>query len=160
MRLPAEYLVQKYQENLFRAALSVCKRPGDAEDAVQEAFLQYLRTDRDFENEEHIKAWLIRTAVNKTRNTVLSFWNRNRITWEEYMNDISIQDSDDRELIDAVMTLPKQYRIVIHLYYYEDYSVSEIGKILDVSKSIVKNRLFRGRKMLKDILQEEWTNVE
>ena len=86
MRLPAEYLVQKYQENLFRAALSVCKRPGDAEDAVQEAFLQYLRTDRDFENEEHIKAWLIRTAVNKTRNTVLSFWNRNRITWEEYMN--------------------------------------------------------------------------
>ena len=70
MRLPAEYLVQKYQENLFRAALSVCKRPGDAEDAVQEAFLQYLRTDRDFENEEHIKAWLIRTAVNKTRNTV------------------------------------------------------------------------------------------
>lgn len=76
------------------------------------------------------------------------------------MNDISIQDSDDRELIDAVMTLPKQYRIVIHLYYYEDYSVSEIGKILDVSKSVVKNRLFRGRKMLKDILQEEWTNVE
>lgn len=62
------------------------------------------------------------------------------------MNDISIQDSDDRELIDAVMTLPKQYRIVIHLYYYEDYSVSEIGKILDVSKSVVKKPVVQRQK--------------
>jgi RNA polymerase sigma-70 factor (ECF subfamily) len=156
MRLPADYLAEKYQENIFRAALSVSKRPGDAEDAVQDAFVQYLRSDRDFESEEHIKACLIRTAINRAKNTVVSFWNRNRIAWEEYMADIPFEEDKDQILVEAVMELPAKYRIVIHLFYYEDYSVSEIGEILNVSQSAIKNRLLRARKMLKEKLKEDW----
>ena len=56
------------------------------------------------------------------------------------------------------MKLPERYRIVIHLYYYEDYSVNEIADILKLSESNVKTRLSRGRAMLKNVLKEEWDN--
>ena len=58
------------------------------------------------------------------------------------------------------MKLPEKYRIVIHLFYYEDYSVQEIASILKLSESNVKVRLSRGRAMLKNSLQEEWEDDE
>lgn len=160
MRLPADYLVQSYQHDIFRAAFSVCGNRQDAEDAVQEAFFQYLKTDREFENESHIKAWLLRIAINKSKNILTSFWRKNRISWEEYMNEMSFQEPEDRVLVEAVMHLPQKYRVTIHLYYYEDYSVHEIAQILGVSESAVKNRLLRGRRMLKNDLKEAWEDDE
>ena len=65
---------------------------------------------------------------------------------------------EDRKLAEAVLSLPKKYRIIIHLYYYEDYSVREIGDVLNLTQSAVKNRLLRGRKMLKEMLKEEWAD--
>ena len=59
-------------------------------------------------------------------------------------------------LFETVMHLPGKYRIVIHLYYYEDYSVGEIAKILKLSESNVKTRLMRGRAKLREVLKEEW----
>lgn len=156
MRLDADFLVQKYTENIFRAAYSVTNDRQDAEDAVQETFLQHLRFSGEFESEEHIKAWLLRCAINRSKNTVISFWKRKKISFEEYMTEDMTYDEKDHELIGAVMSLPEKIRIVIHLYYYEDYRVSEIGKILKVSESAVKNRLLRGRRMLKEILKEDW----
>ena len=79
-----------------------------------------------------------------------------RIAWEEYMADIPFEEDKDQILVEAVMELPAKYRIVIHLFYYEDYSVSEIGEILNVSQSAIKNRLLRARKMLKEKLKEDW----
>ena len=62
------------------------------------------------------------------------------------------------ELFETVMHLPEKYRIVIHLFYYEDYSVHEIASILKLSESNVKVRLSRARTLLKEKLQEEWDN--
>ena len=58
------------------------------------------------------------------------------------------------------MKLPEKYRIVIHLFYYEDYSVGEIAGILNLSESNVKVRLSRGRTLLRDALKEEWKDDE
>ena len=58
-------------------------------------------------------------------------------------------------LLGQVMKLPEKYRIVLHLFYYEDYSVSEIAKILKLSESNVKTRLSRARAMLKTSLKED-----
>jgi RNA polymerase sigma factor (sigma-70 family) len=160
MRLSAEYLVKQYQENLYLASFSICRNQQDAEDVVQDTFLNYLHTAKDFESEEHIKAWLIRVAVNKSKNILTTFWHRKKETLEDYMSSISFQEPEDPALTETVLALPKSYRIVIHLYYYEDYSVSEISKILSISESAVKNRLLRGRKMLKAELKEDWTDDE
>ena len=56
------------------------------------------------------------------------------------------------------MNLPGKYRIVIHLFYYEDYAIREIAGILNISENNVKVRLSRGRLLLKEKLKEEWEN--
>lgn len=160
MRLQTEYLVERYQENIFRAAFSIVKNCADAEDMVQDTFLQYLRSDREFDSEEHIKAWLLRTAINKAKNLRMAFWHRNKVSLEDYLATIPFENPMDHELIDAVLSLPQKYRLVVHLYYYEDYSVREIAAVLTLSESAVKNRLLRGRQMLKNMLKEEWNDDE
>lgn len=155
MRLPLETLAQKYQDNVYRAAFSVCKNPQDAEDVTQETFLSYHRSSQQFESEEHIRAWLLRVAINKGKNLRLSFWSRNRQNVEDYMESLVFEFPEDRGLFTAVMALPEKYRTVIHLFYYEDYTVREIAQIVGVSEGTVKTRLHRGREMLKNKLKEE-----
>lgn len=69
---------------------------------------------------------------------------------------LAFETPESETLFETVMQLPKKYRIVIHLYYYEDYSVGEIAKILKLSESNVKTRLMRGRAKLREVLKEEW----
>ena len=158
MRLPVDELVKNYKDSIFRAAISVCRNVEDAEDVVQDTYIQYMNSSRQFESEEHIKAWLLRTAINKSKNIVTSFWHRNRVDIDEYLEETQFQEPEDRQLVKAVLSLPKQYRIVVHLYYQEDYQVKEIAEILNIPDGTVKSRLSRGRKILKDILKEDSTN--
>lgn len=72
MRIATEVLVEKYKDHLFAAAFNICKNAADADDVVQDTFLQYHTTNRQFENEQHIRAWLIRVAINKAKNINLS----------------------------------------------------------------------------------------
>lgn len=74
------------------------------------------------------------------------------------METLSFPDPQSSDLFEEVMKLPDKYRIVIHLFYYEVYSVREIAKILKLSESNVKVRLSRGRALLKDSLKEDWEN--
>lgn len=76
------------------------------------------------------------------------------------METLSFPDSKSRDLFEEVMKLPDKFRIVIHLFYYEDYSVREIADILKLSESNVKTRLSRGRALLRNSLKEEWENDE
>ena len=147
MRQTLQELVERYQNNLFAVAFNVCKNAQDAEDVVQDTFLRYYTMKKEFDNEQHIRAWLIRVAVNKAKNCNRTFWRRNKCSFEEYMETLTFE---------TVMQLPDKYRIVMHLFYYEDYAVREIAKILKLSESNVKARLSRGRSMLRNVLKEEW----
>lgn len=151
-------LVERYRDNLFAIAFNVCKNAADADDIVQDTFLQYYLTRKKFDNEQHIRAWLIRVTVNKAKNINRSFWRQHKRPLEEYIETLVFTEPDDRELFETVMELPEKYRIVIHLYYYEDYSVNEIAKVLKLTESNVKVRLLRGRQMLREALKEEWEN--
>lgn len=153
-------MAAKYQDNVFRAAFSICRNPEDAKDIVQDTFLKYFESNRQFESEEHIKAWLLKTAINKSKNTLRTFWHRNRSTFEDYMDQLPFQEPEDQEMLETVMSLPEAYRIVIYLYYYEDYSVKEIAKVLGKPENTIKSHLYRARKTLKDILKEDWTDDE
>lgn len=156
MRLETQALAEQYRDRLFAAAFQVCGNAADAEDAAQEALLRYHLSDKEFENQEHIRAWLLRVAVNWAKNISRSFWRRNTLPLEEYMETLTFDCQESREIFREVMALPEKYRLVIHLYYYEDYSVEEIGRILGIRESNVKVRLSRGRQMLKATLQEVW----
>ena len=146
-------ICEKYGDRLYAAAFNICRQPQDAEDAVQEALIRLYRTDTKFESEEHLKAWLIRVTVNAAKSTIRSFWNRNRTSYEDYMDSLSFEDPSDRTLMDAVLALPEKYRIIVHLHYFEGYKTREIAEILELSENTVKTRLFNSRKILKAKLE-------
>ena len=160
MREPVQELIGLYQNNLYAAAFSICKNAQDAEDVVQETFIQYHMSKNQFESQQHIRAWLIRVAINKAKNVNHTFWRKNKVPLEEYMETLAFETPKSQNLFETVMKLPAKYRTAIHLFYYEDYGVKEIAGILRISESNVKTRLSRGRKLLKESLQEEWDHDE
>ena len=155
MRQSLHELAAMYQDNLFAAAFNICQNAQDAEDVIQDTFIQYHTTKKEFENEQHIRAWV---AINKAKNVTRTFWRRNKISIEDYMETLTFETPESADLFETVMQLPEKYRIVIHLYYYEDYAVSEIADILKLSESNVKTRLSRGRAMLRKELEGEWVD--
>lgn len=158
MKQSVQELVALYQNNLFAVAFNVCKNAQDAEDIVQDTFIQYYTTKKEFDSEQHIRAWLIRAAINKAKNVNHTFWRRNKLPLEDYMETLAFETPESENLFETVMRLPEKYRIVIHLFYYEDYSVREIADILKLGESNVKIRLSRGRGMLRETLKEEWND--
>lgn len=160
MKLPVEVLIEKYKNNIYAVAFNICKNKYDAEDVVQDTFIQYLSHKKDFQSEQHIRAWIIRVAINKAKNKNNLFFRRNSLPLEDYMETLTFESDESHELFEAVMKLPEKYRIVIHLFYYEDYSVQEIADILKITQSNVKVRLSRGRLSLRKTLKEAWNNDE
>ena len=155
MRIATEELVRQYQDRLFAAALSICKNPEDAEDVVQDVFLKYHTSSKEFCDEEHLKAWLLRLIINRGRDLWRRRTVRNVTPLSDLLPSTSFASKEASELFFAVMSLPPKYRMVVHLYYYEDYPVSDIAGLLHISESNVKIRLMRARKELKQYLTED-----
>lgn len=153
MTFDFDNIYDKYSNRLYAAAFNICRQQQDAEDAVQEAFIRLHHKGKDFESEEHIRAWLLRVTINAAKSTKRLFWNRMRSSYEEYMDSLVFEEESDKSLMDEVLELPEKYRIVIHLFYFEEYKVKEIADILKVSENTVKTRLLNGRKILKDKLE-------
>lgn len=160
MRMETEVLMERYKDNLFAVAFHVCKNAADADDVVQETLIQYHTTTKQFDSEQHIKAWLIRVAINRSVNVTRSWWRRQSVPLEDYMETLAFETPEAETLFQTVMGLPEKYRVVIHLFYYEDYSVREIADILQTSEGNVKVRLTRARKLLKNTLKEDWSDDE
>lgn len=147
-------IVRRYIDDVYRAALSCCRSREDAEDAVQSAFLKLLTADTAFADEDHLRRWLIRVAVNECRNRQNSFWRRKVGPLEELESVPAALEQDEWWLLDEIRRLPPKYSAVIHLYYYEGYSCREIADVLHISESNVQTRLMRARKLLKNNLEE------
>ena len=147
-------LVKKYIDTVFRVALNYTKQPADAEDITQNVFLALLREEKPFQSEDHARAWLIRVAVNECKKWHRSPWRRH-VSYEEYAAALPDASTRDREVLDAVMALPRKYRMPIYLYYYEGYTTQEIAGLLHLPKGTVCTHLNRGRELLRIELQEE-----
>ncbi len=143
-----------YRTAVFRAAFSYVKNYEDAEDISQEAFARLLVCSEDFMSDEHVKAWLIRVAINLAKNLLKSSRYKLR---EELSENIAVQapQSDDSIMYDCIRRLPPEYSSVIYLFYYEGYSIKEITGICRISSSAVRTRLSRGRNRLKEMLMKE-----
>ena len=160
MKRSVDDAFREYGDRVFAAAFQICGNRADADDVVQDTFVKYYTLDREYESEAHLKAWLLRVAINRAKDIAGSFWRRNTVSWEEYMEELDFAAPEDSRLFQAVMELPRKYRIPIHLYYYEEYSVEEIAKLLGSRPGTVKSQLSRGRKLLKSMLTGEWDDDE
>ncbi|MBR3553684.1 MAG: RNA polymerase sigma factor [Clostridia bacterium] len=160
MKTDTRVLFETYRQNVYAAAFSICKNAADAEDVLQETFLQYHKTDKSFENEQHIKAWLLRTAMSRATDLYRKRKRRGETALEDWAQTLPFPSPESSRLFDAVMALPEIYRSVIHLFYYEDYSVGEIAQILHLTQSNVKVRLSRGRALLKETCKEDLNDDE
>lgn len=152
----AEYgrIAEKYIDAVFRAALSCCRNRSDAEDATQNTFMKLLTADVRFADEEHIRRWLIRVAVNECKNDLRSFRRRSIGSLDELGPEPAVLPLEQYELLYEIGRLPAKYSAVLHLYYYEGYSCAEIAGILHISETNVQTRLSRARNILKKNLKE------
>lgn len=147
------YLIETYSDMLIRISYSYMKNLSDAEDITQEVFIKLLEKQPDFKNKTHEKSWLIRVAINLSKDKLKSSYFKNTTSLEDDFVDTTQEDTD---VIQAVLSLPVKYRSIVFLYYYENYSISEISNILNIKESTVGSQLSRGRKLLKSILKEDF----
>lgn len=148
-----DYILDKYSDTVYKIAYSQTKDRYHAEDVFQEVFLRLIKKRPTFENESHLKAWLIRVTINCSKSIFLSSHFKKRAVLDESIEDTKHIVTEDSHVYEAVMTLPKKYGRVIYLFYYEGYSVREIANILQSKEATIKTQLARGRKYLKKILE-------
>lgn len=142
-------LFEKYKDMVYRLALSYLGNPEDAQDISQEVFLRLLRWNGRIRSGAE-RAWLTKVTVNCCKDLLSS-----RVPTREVEETDAVYFPETFDLKEAVMALPGDYRVVVFLHYYEDYSTREIADLLKVSQSVVTTRLHRARQRLKYLLQEE-----
>lgn len=147
-----EETIRQYSNMVYRLA---CARTGnrqDADEIYQEVFLRYIRKMPVFQNETHKKAWFLKVTVNCANSLWRSPWKRHT---EPLTEELAAQTPESIDLSHALKKLSPQYREVIHLFYYEELSTAEIGRILHRKTSTVRTQLTRARAILKKVLKEE-----
>ena len=147
-------VVETYSPMLLRIAMTRLSSPADAEDVVQEVFLKLLTTRPHFRDLEHEKAWLIRTTLHRACDVARAAERRNLpLETAEVLPGGEMPEPSP--ILSAVQALPAKYSAVIHLYYYEGYSIKEISKLLQIPLPTVGTRLSRGRERLRQLLKED-----
>ena len=144
-----------YSDSIFKLAYSYVGSMQDAEDIVQNIFLKLIQKDIHISTGKE-KSYLLTMTVNACKDFMKSAGQRLAVPFEEVTADKAVMNAFTEEesgLFEALKNLPEDYRVTIHLHYFEGYKVKEIAKILKVSQSAVTMRLTRGRNMLADLLK-------
>lgn len=150
-------IISLYSDMVYRLAFSHTGSRHDADDIYQEVFIRLINFDTAFVSEEHRKAWLIKVTINCCNKLWSSAWRRRAVLWEEESNTETkaFEIPEETALFYALQKLPAEYRVAIHLFYYEELSIREIAQILNEKESTIRSRLTRSRKKLKSLLKEE-----
>ena len=148
--LSYEDVVRKYAQTVATACMVRLNHWADAEDCFQNTFVKLYTSSPDFTDENHLKAWLIRVAVNECKNTLRI---RGRIVPLETAAAIPVfmQESDSDAPEALLMRLKPKYREVMYLYYSEGYTIEETAAILGKNQNTVKTLLRRGREQFKKL---------
>lgn len=154
MRSEAEVnrAIDQYSDMVLRLCMVNLKNEADAEDIFQNVFLKYTLSTQPFASSEHEKAWLIRVTINSCRDLLKSFSRRNVISLEEYTAYAPQADESGYAVMEALWSLPKKYRDILYLHYYEGYTAPEIAGILRKNTNTVYTLLRRAKEMLKETL--------
>lgn len=146
-------LFNLYKNDIYRLAFSYTGNYSDADDITQSVFIKLYKNINKFDNEISVKKWLIKVSINECKSLFLSSWYKRIIPLSE-KEDIIYENKDDN-ILEGLLQLPRKYRLVIYFYYYEEYKIKEISKMLKMNENTVKTNLRRAKEMLKKILKEE-----
>lgn len=151
-------LISAYQQELLRVCYFYLRDRMLAEDAVQETFMRVWRKLDSYHEDGREKAWIYRIAINCCRDTQRTGWFRRVfLTGEPQLfpqDDMTVSEGAIA-LNMAIHDLPLRLREVILLYYYQNFTVTEIAEILKISQPAVSDRLKRARTCLRDALKED-----
>lgn len=149
-----ERAIERYGDILFRLCLVMLGNAADAEDALQETYLRYLQKAPAFADEEHEKAWLLTVAANRCRDLIRYRARHPQVQWEGAPK--AVWPVSNSGVLEAVMAVPETFRLVLLLYYVEEYSTAEIAKIIGRTPSAVRMRLKKGRQILERVYRKEY----
>jgi RNA polymerase sigma-70 factor (ECF subfamily) len=161
-----ESILRLYSDTVLRACLVHCNSDDDAKDCYQNTFLKLYTCHKQFNDIEHVKAWLLTVAMHECCELYRSKWKRH-INLTDDMNSVLLEHEDfmcdagsgydyHETVLELVLKMPPIYRQVVYLFYYEEMDIRHIAKMLGISPNTVKTRLQRGRKLLKTNIKEEW----
>lgn len=150
----AERLLTDYGNSVLRLAYSYLHNRSDAEEVLQDALIQFLKTAPALESPAHEKAWLLRVAANLSKNRL--DYNRVRRT-DELNEELIAEEREDLSFVwEAVKALPERQREAVHLFYHEGYATAEIASMLGRREATIRSDLRRGQEKLKDVLKEAY----
>ena len=144
--------MRAHGDTVFRLALCRMQNTADAEDVYQDVFLSLLRQSEQNWEEGHLKAWLIRTTLNRCADLHRFRLRRPALSLEEVREVAGAVEEPRAEVWEAGARLPEKLRIPVHLHYGEGYSTEEIAAMTGVPAATVRTRLHRARERLKDLL--------
>ncbi len=149
MKPSVEMLIEKYRHNLYVMAFSVCKNAQDAEDVVQDVLIRYMQSGKVFEDENHVKAWLLRVSANLCKDKLKSASRQREVAIPEGYEAVAAEEEPkgESEVFQAVMALPE------NLFYFEEYSTAEIASILQKKEAMVRSLLKRGREKIEKMMK-------
>ncbi len=144
--------LERYSDTVRRLCMVHLKNYEDSEDIFQTVFLKYVLSSVSFESEEHEKAWFIRVTINACKDLLKNFFRSHTVSLDEIIEQPALMPPDNREVMEAVLSLPSKYRDVIYLHYYEEYTAPQISQILGKNVNTVYTLLNRSRQLLREKL--------
>ena len=147
-----EEIVARQGPRVYRLAFAQLRSKADAEDVFQEVFLRYVEKLPEFESPEHEKAWFLRVTLNCCRSLWRSAWHKRSVPLDE---NLPFETRDQWGLHQELLRLPKKYRAVLHLFYWEDMSTAEIAKVTGNTPAAVRKQMERARGMMKELIEKE-----
>lgn len=151
----ANRAIQRYADTVRRICMVHLKNEADTEDIFQTVFLKYVLSSVSFESDEHEKAWLIRVTINACKDLLKSFFRSRTVPLDELLEQPAAIPPDNREVLEAVLSLPQRYRDVVYLHYFEDYTAPEISRILGKNVNTIYTLLTRSKRLLREKLGED-----
>jgi len=152
-------LYKMYVKAMYNTSLRIVGRPQDAEDIMQDSFLDAFRHLHEYKGTSSFGAWLRRIVVNNSLDALKK--NAGLTFIEEYDHQIPQEETDEEdislkvgEIHQAVNELPADYRVVLSLYLFEGYDHDEIAEILNISNNTSRIRYFRAKQKLLEIIKE------
>ncbi len=145
-----ETVIQENALTVYKLAYARMRNRSDAEDVFQEVFLRLVRRRPVFENKEHEKAWLIRVTLNCCNNLWNMPFRKNTQSLDESIPCDLPEENCMKMLLDE---LPKDYRVIIHLYYYEEMTTAQISTVLKRKEATIRVYLTRARRRLRELLE-------
>ena len=153
-----EYIraVRLFYNDIKKVAYVYLKNSFDAEDITQNVFIKLNAYTKDFRDDEHLKKWLVKVAVNECRSLWRSPWKKRvKLDIPEHLTDKKTKDGTQGSVLEAILRLNKTQRQIIHLIYYENLSAKEVGEIMGISENAVFKAAQRARDKIRRFLSDE-----